>query len=1232
MQNISYFRNCIFETTGPLANPSIKPYAFAILNNVKNVRFQGCTFRNTAPTLFNVRDRGIGIVSIDAKYFVQQLSSTQFCKFENLYCGIDASNATNSNTVYVNKAQFSNNYEGIRLSAVRNATIISNTFTYIGGYTQNGGYGIYMDGCTGYKIEENNFSSGIGKHYGTIINNSGNASNEFYNNSFSNISYGTQIQENNSRLQLKCNQYTPNSIGIADISLTSGSIQNPQGACNIDPKSPAGNTFSHTCFNPTPTGDIWANPGVTPFTYNHHGGSGTTPQCYSSSIVNLQTECITAGAFNQTTSCPSKIIPPCNTLCQRQLIRQINTLSAPLVAGDAPALYQIIASTAAAGQIKNALLAPGAYLSDGVLIAAITRADALPPGHIKDIVIPNSPVTQPVKNALNNISLPNGIRNQITAAQTGTSARMQTETVLAALPPKDVAINDLLRQYLNDTTLANPMDTVIAFLKTQPDLSSEQYLLQAYLSNNSYYDARPLYNQLNALSDASFNSFYDLSISLSEQGKTIFEISSTGKQSLESLAVQTVNKEIATRAQSILRFVYGEPFPELIEKLEVSESLTINGFLNQNSACGTSAVGDTIFIVDALGNQVPDIAPVITDANGKFVFDYFDIAPLLNDSTTLYSFKTKGDFLLQNAGNKTLSDWITQSPVSLTLTGVKQAWASLYGGSDSLNTIGVAVDAGGCMYVLGISQILYTAQVVPVLPKNGIVTIKYDKEGNQLWDQRFEGDNGAMAIAMGIDGACNVYSAGTINANASVTGFVSVNDGIILKYDASGNFLWQKRVGHKAIKSIKIDNEGNSYIKASFDTVINYAYVSNQVVMKLNTNGELIWSTVFPGTYNDAPGSNSTLALDAANNVLVTGTQTNGTNVDFLTIKYDGSGNELWRRTIDISGQSDVPTAIDADNLGNIFVGGSTSVPKSLGAIAVGGSTPAPTGFGANFLTVKYNSSGQQQWFRQYLANGNITSLTTDKTGNVIATGGSGIVGNTITIKYDPNGNLVWVQPLSVGGVKKIVADDGGSTYITGIVMTQVTPPPTNTTGAIKPPLPAPTLTASFLTVKYDSSGTINWSQAYSIGNSSFNSSNDIALDESGNVFVTGFSRRQNSLYSDIATVMYSQCEGGGYSLRSSNVNNNETEQSLVSESQPLISIYPNPNNGEMIVNYFIPQNEKAEFSVYDLAGRKLKSFQLVGESNALSISEKDLHDGVYLYRIISNAKMIKQGKIVVIK
>ena len=58
------------------------------------------------------------------------------------------------------------------------------------------------------------------------------------------------------------------------------------------------------------------------------------------------------------------------------------------------------------------------------------------------------------------------------AANTGsansTSARAELEQQISYMNHKSIAENDLMRQYLNDTTI-NGIDSVIAYLETQKD-------------------------------------------------------------------------------------------------------------------------------------------------------------------------------------------------------------------------------------------------------------------------------------------------------------------------------------------------------------------------------------------------------------------------------------------------------------------------------------------------------------------------------------------------------------------------------------------------------------------------------------------------------------------------------------------------------------------------------------------------------------------------------------------
>jgi hypothetical protein len=87
-------------------------------------------------------------------------------------------------------------------------------------------------------------------------------------------------------------------------------------------------------------------------------------------------------------------------------------------------------------------MAKSPYLSDRVLNAYLTKPQQAPPGHIKEVVIANSPVTNEIKEVIDLMSLPNGIRNQINAAQVGISVRTELENQLKALDKERMLLID----------------------------------------------------------------------------------------------------------------------------------------------------------------------------------------------------------------------------------------------------------------------------------------------------------------------------------------------------------------------------------------------------------------------------------------------------------------------------------------------------------------------------------------------------------------------------------------------------------------------------------------------------------------------------------------------------------------------------------------------------------------------------------------------------------------------
>jgi hypothetical protein len=78
--------------------------------------------------------------------------------------------------------------------------------------------------------------------------------------------------------------------------------------------------------------------------------------------------------------------------------------------------------------------------------------------------------------------------------------------------------------------------------------------------------------------------------------------------------------------------------------------------------------------------------------------------------------------------------------------------------------------------------------------------------------------------------------------------------------------------------------------------------------------------------------------------------------------------------------------------------------------------------------------------------------------------------------------------------------------------------------------------------------------------------------------------------------------------------------------------IFPNPNDGNMTLEYNIENVDAGELLIYDVTGSFIESLALDGNKDRLDISDNRLHNGIYFYSIIVNNVLRTKGKFVVIK
>ncbi len=353
---------------------------------------------------------------------------------------------------------------------------------------------------------------------------------------------------------------------------------------------------------------------------------------------------------------------------------------------------------------------------------------------------------------------------------------------------------------------------------------------------------------------------------------------------------------------------------------------------------------------------------------------------------------------------------------------------------------GIVVDNFGNTFITGWSNGRY-------------LTIKYNASGNQSWEKQYYGFISAgQAYGIALDSKRNVYVTG-LGYDPTVP--VTDIDIVTVKYNENGTKLWSETFGNNAnyeeAHDIAIDSSGNVYI-TGLKSAMNIIYC--QTLKYDNNWNDEVWEDKTPNLLlNKAEPKNSScqgIAVDNKQNIYLAGMASLHNSYDFIIIKSDSIGNEVWNKSYDY-GRTDRAEDIALDSSGNIY--------------ATGRFENVSRGFRSDFLTVKLDNNGNEIWKREY-NNNNPNSecepygLSVDQFGNVYVAGTASVLDNNFTIiKYDSNGNLIWVKS-SDGGLGLddyaygIIADDNGFIYITG-----------EGNGNHK----------DFLTIKYDSSGNEIW-------------------------------------------------------------------------------------------------------------------------------------------------------------
>jgi hypothetical protein len=374
-----------------------------------------------------------------------------------------------------------------------------------------------------------------------------------------------------------------------------------------------------------------------------------------------------------------------------------------------------------------------------------------------------------------------------------------------------------------------------------------------------------------------------------------------------------------------------------------------------------------------------------------------------------------------------------------------------------------------------------------------------------------------FGYGVAVDSSGNVYVTGRSSASwgSPLKAFAGEIDAFVAKLDSSGALIWNTFVGGTGVdfaNDIVVSSNGNIYITGESAAAWgsprrSYSGSADGFVAKLDSSGALQWNT-FQGS--NGYDSAHRISIDDVENIYITGQSdfswgnpynpSNG-STDAFVAKLDSEGDLYWNSFVGGSGD-DRGYGIAVDNTGNIYISGNST--------SAWGSPLRSFSSDWDCFAAKLSNSGALLW-NTFLGGPDLdpgASIAVDANGNVFISGQShatwGSPLNAFTgysdgfvARLDNNGVLQWNTFLGGGGnasAYNLVVDNDDNLYLTGY-----------SSASWCGWSPAFSGTVYSFIAKFDSNGACHWSTY--LRNSGEDSTNDIALFGSGNLYVTGESR-----------------------------------------------------------------------------------------------------------------------------
>jgi uncharacterized delta-60 repeat protein len=504
------------------------------------------------------------------------------------------------------------------------------------------------------------------------------------------------------------------------------------------------------------------------------------------------------------------------------------------------------------------------------------------------------------------------------------------------------------------------------------------------------------------------------------------------------------------------------------------------------------------------------------------------------------------------------------------------------------------------------------------------------------------GANDDEPVGIGTDASENCYIAGKSYQDATSWDFVAA------KYVAGG-IVWERRFHGPG------DSVDYPYTMAVSDAgtmiISGYTKPKGQVFQDFLTvafgpDGDTLWVDQVDIGASDFARDIMILDNDTC---LIVGK--GGFPNSMAVLKYAPDGDTVWTRLYQWTGSTfDEGLHVDCDSDGNILVAGNAQVSGQT-----------------DLLTVKFSPDGDSLWGRTYDGPGNgsdgARGIGTDAQGNVYVTGtseGSGTNADFVVLKYDPDGNLLWERRYDSGlsltdEPWALQMDPSGNVIVTG-----------GSTGS--------GTNRDVLLIKYAPDGDTLWIAREAGPGTAYEQADDMALDASGNIYITGYRNESGSgNLNDFLTMRIdpatgtkewektwdeaygsdrglSICAGAedhvwvtGIGAAGGSTGNDirtvkyEPLETAIFEPQSakrprtfrLHQNYPNPFNAATVINFDLEFGGRAQLEIFNVLGQRVGVHAEENLSpgtysyawDGTDLQGRSLPSGIYLYRLTSDQR-----------